>query len=126
MTSVKGWHAGRLWSMALSASLWTVILCFSLLLPYYKNPFLDLGKNVVTWLEQYVLPELAKLTRSSLLNPKYNDTVPLRLKIQEAKDGNGPGDIWGTTVRNKDEELKTFWGSIVLQVYRLEDYTRRL
>ena len=33
------------------------------------------------------------------------------MKIREAKDGNGPGDIWGTTVRNKDEELKTFWES---------------
>ena len=29
-------------------------------------------------------------------------------------NGNGPGDIWGTTVRNKDEELKTFWESMVL------------
>ena len=37
-TSVKGWHTGRLWSMTLSASLRTVILCFSLLLPFYKNP----------------------------------------------------------------------------------------
>ena len=33
------------------------------------------------------------------------------MKIREAKDGNGPGDVWGTTVRNKDEELKTFWES---------------
>ena len=33
------------------------------------------------------------------------------MKIRETKDGNGPGDIWGTTVRNKDEELKTFWES---------------
>ena len=41
------------------------------------------------------------LTRSFLLNPKYNDTVPLCLKIREAMDGNGTGDIWGTTVRNK-------------------------
>ena len=31
----------------------------------------------------------------------YNDTVPLCLKIREAKDRNGTGDIWGTTVRNK-------------------------
>ena len=31
------------------------------------------------------------------------------MKIREAKDGHGPGDIWGTTVRNKDEELKAFW-----------------
>ena len=59
MTSVKGWHTGRLWSMTLSASLRTVILCFSLLLPYYKNPSLDLEKNIVKWLEQCFLPELA-------------------------------------------------------------------
>ena len=42
------------------------------------------------------------------------------------KGGNGPGDIWGTAVRNKDEELKTFWESIVLRVYRMGDYTREL
>ena len=59
MISVKGWHTGRLWSMILSASLRTVILCFSSLLPYYKNPFLDLGKNIVKWLGQCFLPELA-------------------------------------------------------------------
>ena len=51
--------------------------------------------------------------------PKYNDTVPLCLKIREAKDGNGPGDTWGTAVRNKDEELKTCWESMVLQEYRI-------
>ena len=101
-------------------------MCFSLLLPYYKNPFLDLGKNIVKWLGQCFLPELAKLTRSFLLNPKYNDTVPLCLKIREAKDGNGPGDIWGTTVRNKDEEINTFWESMVPREYRMGDYTRRL
>ena len=73
------------------------------------------------------LPELANYYRSFLLNPKYNDTtVPLCLKIREAKDDNGPGDIWGTTVWNKDEELKTFWESIVLREYRMGDYTRRL
>ena len=60
--------------MALSASLRAVILCFSLLLRYYENPFLDLGKNIVKWLGQYFLPEL---TRSFLLNSKYNDTVSL-------------------------------------------------
>ena len=101
MISVKGWHTGRLWSMILSASLRTVILCFSSLLPYYKNPFLDLGKNIVKWLGQCFLPELAIITRSFLLNPKYNDTVPLCLKIREAKDGNGTGDLWSTTVRNR-------------------------
>ena len=45
--------------MTLSASLRTVILCFSLLLPYYKSPFLDLGKNIVKWLGQCFSPELA-------------------------------------------------------------------
>ena len=50
----------------------------------------------------------------------------LRLKIREAKDGNGLGDIWGTTLRNTDEELKAFWGSMVLREYRTGDYTRRL
>ena len=40
-------------------------------------------------------------------------------------DENGPGDIWGTAVRNKDEELKIFWESIVLRVYRMGDYTRK-
>ena len=33
--------------------------CFSLLLPYYKNSFLDVGKNIVKWLGQCFLPELA-------------------------------------------------------------------
>ena len=41
-------------------------------------------------------------------------------------DGNEPGDIWDTTVRNKDEELKTFWESMVLREYRMEDDTRWL
>ena len=31
-----------------------------------------------------------------------------------------------TKVRNKDEELKTFWESMVLREYRMRDYTRRL
>ena len=50
-------------------------------------------------------------------------------------DGNETGDIWGTTVRNKrvpisgsiaifatedrDEELKTFWESMILREYRM-------
>ena len=39
----------------------------------------------------------------------------------------GPGDIcWGTTVRNKDEELKTFWESMVRQNIGWGDCTRRL
>ena len=29
----------------------------------------------------------------------------------EKRWSNGPGDICGTTVRNKDEEFKTFWES---------------
>ena len=41
-------------------------------------------------------------------------------------DGNGPGDTWGTAVRNKDEELKTFWESMVLREYRMRDYTKWL
>ena len=28
------------------------VFVFSLLLPYNKNPFLDLGKNIVKWLGQ--------------------------------------------------------------------------
>ena len=52
--------------------------------------------------------------------------------------GNGAGDKWGTTVRNKrvpisgfmgifatedrDEELKTIWESMVLREYRMGDY----
>ena len=52
-------------------------------------------------------------------------------------DGNEAGDIWGTTVRNKgvpisgfmgifatedrDQELKTFWESMVLREYRMGD-----
>ena len=44
--------------------------------------------------------------RSFLLNPKCNDIVPLCLKIREAMDGNGTGDIWGTTVRNMNGKKK--------------------
>ena len=102
MTSVTRWHTGRLWLMTLSASLQTEWLCvflFFFIYPiYYKKPFLDLGKNIVKWLGQCFLPELA--TRSFLLNPKYDDSVPLCLKIRPM-DGNGAGDICGTTVRNK-------------------------
>ena len=46
-------------SMTLSASLRTVILCFSLLLPNYKKKLLDRGKNIVKWLGQCFVPELA-------------------------------------------------------------------
>ena len=46
------------------------------------------------------------------LNPKYDDTVPLCLKIREAMDGNGTGDIWGTTVRNK---RVFFWIRLLLR-----------
>ena len=38
-------------------------------------------------------------------------------QIREAKDDNGAGDIWGTTVRNK-EELKILWESIVWGITR--------
>ena len=97
MISVKWWHTGRLWLMTLSASLQTVVMCFCVFLYYYpiyyKTPFLDLGKNIVKWLGQCFLPELAMITRSLLLNPKYNDTVPLCLKIRPM-DGNGAGDMW--------------------------------
>ena len=63
---------------------------------FEKMPFLSRTmKNTVI-----VTKYLNQLTRSFLLNPKYNDTAPLCLKIREAKDGNGAGDIWGTTVRN--------------------------
>ena len=41
-----------------------------------------------------------------------------RLKIREAKDDNGAGDIWGTIVRNKNEKLKTLWESIVWGITR--------
>ena len=42
-----------------------------------------------------------------------------RLKIREAKDDNNrAGDMWGTTVRNKDAELKTLWESIVWGITR--------
>ena len=41
MTSVKGWHTGRVWFMTFSASLRIVVMCFSLL-PY--KTYLDLGK----------------------------------------------------------------------------------
>ena len=36
-----------------------VILCFSLLLPYYENPFLDLGKILSSGSDNVFLPELA-------------------------------------------------------------------
>ena len=52
-------------------------------------------------------------------------------------DGNGAGDIWGMTIRNKrvpisgfmgifatedrDEELKTLWESMFLREYRMGD-----
>ena len=57
-------------------------------------------------------------------------------------DGNGAGDIWGTTVRNKrvpvsglmgifatedrDEELKTIWESMVLPEYHMGDCHQKL
>ena len=67
-----------------------------------------------------------KLTRSFLLNSKNNDTVPLCLKIREAKDGNGTGDIWGTTVRNKRVFVigQEFW-HYFLFFYRTESDNSR-
>ena len=48
MTSVKGWHTGRVWFMTLSASLRIVVMCSSLLSCIYirkkKKNYLDLKK----------------------------------------------------------------------------------
>ena len=41
----------------------------------------------------------------------------------EKRWSNGPGDICGTTVGNKDEEFETFWD---LREYRMGDYMRWL
>ena len=38
MTSVKGRHTGRLWSMTLSAMLWTGVVCFSLFVVLAGRP----------------------------------------------------------------------------------------
>ena len=38
--------------------------------------------------------------------------------IQHQQRHNGAGDIWGTTVWNKDEEVKTLWESIVWGITR--------
>ena len=62
---------------------------------------------------------------------------PALLEDSRAKDDNGAGDIWGTTVRNKrvpisgfmgifasedrDEELKAVWKSMVFREYRMGD-----
>ena len=43
MTSVKGWHAGRVRLMTLSASLRIGVMCSSLL-SCIKKPYLDLEK----------------------------------------------------------------------------------
>ena len=40
-------------------------------------------------------------------------------------DSNGPGHICGTTVRNKDEELKTFWESSGISYEVLHDVVAR-
>ena len=88
-------------------------LCFSLLLPYYKNPFLDLGKNIVKWLGQCFLPELAN----------YNTMIQSRSARRFEKKRRMAMELviyyaWRTTVRNKDEELKTLWESIVWGITR--------
>ena len=47
MTSVKGWHTGRVWFMTLSASLRIVVMCSSLLsciYIYFFLNYLDLKK----------------------------------------------------------------------------------
>ena len=45
MTSVKGWHTGRVRLMTLSASLRIVVMC-SLLSCILKKKYLDLEKNL--------------------------------------------------------------------------------
>ena len=47
------------------------------------------------------------------------------MKIREAMDNNGPGDICGATVRNKDEELKTFWESSEISYGGLHEVVAR-
>ena len=59
---------------------------------------------------------LGKSEISKETDPKYNDTVPLCLKIRGAKDGNGAGDIWGTTARNKRVPISGFMGIFVVVV----------
>ena len=51
-----------------------------------------------------------------MIPPKRSDIFPPDWEMLRRSrrvliflDGNGPGDIWGTTDWNKDEELKTFW-----------------
>ena len=44
MTSVNGWHTGRVQLMNLSASLRIVVMCSSLLSCIYKKNYLDLEK----------------------------------------------------------------------------------
>ena len=59
--------------------------------------------------------------RSDIFSPDWEMLIRSR-RVLIFLDGNGPGDIWGTTVRNKDEELKTFWDlSMVLREYRMGD-----
>ena len=44
--------------------------------------------------------------------------VPRRRPYTTTEDDNGAGDIWGTTVRNEDEESETLWESIVWGITR--------
>ena len=82
MTSVKGWHTGRVWLMTPSASLRIVVMCSSLL-SCIKKTYLDLEKYCQV-AETMAFPDW--LMRSFLLNPKYNYTVPLCKKIQGTID----------------------------------------
>ena len=132
MTSVKGWHTGRVWLMTPSASLRIVVICSSLL-SCIKKPYLDLEKNCQV-AETMVFPDW--LIRSFLLNPKYNYTVLLCKKIQGTIDRmelvyalqedsrndreNGAGDIFGTAVRNKRHGVEDSSG----QEYHMGGYMR--
>ena len=56
MISVKGWHTGRVWSMTLSASLRTVVICSSLLSCIKKN-YLDLEKILSSVAKTMIFPD---------------------------------------------------------------------
>ena len=98
MTSVKGWHTGRVRLMTLSASLRIVVMCSSLLSCIY------ILKKYCQVAETMFFPD--KLTVSFFLNPKYNYSPALQEDARRPMDGNGSGDICGTTVGNK---IVFFW-----------------
>ena len=60
MTSVKGWHTGRVWFMTLSASLRIVVMCSSFIILYIKKKkkknYLDL-KEYCQVAETIVFPD---------------------------------------------------------------------